>query len=102
LTRRYPQAPSGACIGPTDQQVGPKAYLDRFVNYVLSRLSYPVIGKRLVYWAMDWPVHSAVFYPLDGSSNIDASIPTGTIWGLYKSDGSKGRCFLMAKEIRGN
>lgn len=32
----------------------------------------------------------AVFDPLDGSSNIDASIPTGTIWGLYRSDGSKG------------
>jgi fructose-1,6-bisphosphatase len=29
-------------------------------------------------------------WPLDGSSNIDVSIPTGTIWGLYRSDGSKG------------
>ncbi|BDA42248.1 Fructose-1,6-bisphosphatase, chloroplastic [Coccomyxa sp. Obi] len=28
----------------------------------------------------------AVFDPLDGSRNIDASIPTGTIFGLYRSD----------------
>jgi fructose-1,6-bisphosphatase I len=27
----------------------------------------------------------AVFDPLDGSRNIDASIPTGTIFGLYRA-----------------
>ncbi|CAM9489934.1 unnamed protein product [Pylaiella littoralis] len=30
-----------------------------------------------------------VFDPLDGSSNIDASIPTGTIFGVYLADPSK-------------
>ncbi|CAM9490027.1 unnamed protein product, partial [Choristocarpus tenellus] len=30
-----------------------------------------------------------VFDPLDGSSNIDASIPTGTIFGIYLADPSK-------------
>ncbi|CAM9363348.1 unnamed protein product, partial [Hapterophycus canaliculatus] len=30
-----------------------------------------------------------VFDPLDGSSNIDASIPTGTIFGVYPADASK-------------
>ncbi|CAM9160712.1 unnamed protein product [Scytosiphon promiscuus] len=30
-----------------------------------------------------------VFDPLDGSSNIDASIPTGTIFGVYLADASK-------------
>ncbi|CAI7760581.1 unnamed protein product [Closterium sp. NIES-54] len=29
--------------------------------------------------------YAAVFDPLDGSRNIDAGIPTGTIWGLYRS-----------------
>ncbi len=29
----------------------------------------------------------AVFDPLDGSSNIDASIPTGTILGIYPFEG---------------
>jgi fructose-1,6-bisphosphatase I len=28
----------------------------------------------------------AVFDPLDGSSNVDASIPTGTIFGIFESD----------------
>lgn len=32
----------------------------------------------------------AVFDPLDGSSNIDASIPTGTIFGLYRTNGLQG------------
>lgn len=31
----------------------------------------------------------AVFDPLDGSRNIDASIPTGTIFGLYNGTGYK-------------
>jgi fructose-1,6-bisphosphatase I len=29
--------------------------------------------------------YSAVFDPLDGSSNIDSGLPTGTIFGIYKS-----------------
>lgn len=36
----------------------------------------------------------AVFDPLDGSRNIDASIPTGTIFGLYAAH--KGEiCFAQ-------
>lgn len=31
----------------------------------------------------------AVFDPLDGSSNIDAAISVGTIFGIYKSNGAK-------------
>ena len=34
--------------------------------------------------------YTAVFDPLDGSRNIDASIPTGTIFGLYRSSGAAG------------
>ena len=33
------------------------------------------------------PPFAAVFDPLDGSSNIDACIPTGTILGLYEAKG---------------
>lgn len=33
----------------------------------------------------------AVFDPLDGSRNIDASIPTGTIFGLYATETSASR-----------
>ena len=29
-----------------------------------------------------------VFDPLDGSSNIDAAVSTGSIWGIYESDSS--------------
>ncbi|KAK9845975.1 hypothetical protein WJX81_007355 [Elliptochloris bilobata] len=36
------------------------------------------------------PGYVAVFDPLDGSRNIDASIPTGTIFGLYRSSGAAG------------
>lgn len=36
------------------------------------------------------PAYVAVFDPLDGSRNIDASIPTGTIFGLYRSSGAAG------------
>ena len=31
----------------------------------------------------------AVFDPLDGSSNVDASIPTGTIFGIFRSDSNE-------------
>ena len=31
--------------------------------------------------------YEAVFDPLDGSRNIDAGIPTGTIFGIYKASG---------------
>lgn len=31
--------------------------------------------------------YAAVFDPLDGSSNIDACIPVGTILGVYPSKG---------------
>ena len=31
--------------------------------------------------------YEAVFDPLDGSRNIDAGIPTGTIFGIYRSPG---------------
>lgn len=36
--------------------------------------------------------YEAVFDPLDGSRNIDAGIPTGTIFGVYKAS---GRSLLM-------
>ena len=32
----------------------------------------------------------AVFDPLDGSRNIDAGIPTGTIFGIYRATGEIG------------
>lgn len=35
------------------------------------------------------PKYVAVFDPLDGSSNIDACIPTGTIMGIYKFIGEQ-------------
>lgn len=42
----------------------------------------------------------AVFDPLDGSSNIDASIPTGTIFGLYRTNGLQGGVpFLTAHTL---
>ncbi|CAM9149190.1 unnamed protein product [Laminaria digitata] len=37
----------------------------------------------------DGAKYVVVFDPLDGSSNIDASIPTGTIFGVYLADPSK-------------
>ena len=47
--------------------------------------------------------YEAVFDPLDGSRNIDAGIPTGTIFGIYRASGactlpssSTLQCFLQA------
>ena len=37
--------------------------------------------------AVQDPMYVAVFDPLDGSSNIDACIPTGTILGVYPYKG---------------
>ena len=34
--------------------------------------------------------YEAVFDPLDGSRNIDAGIPTGTIFGIYRRSGELG------------
>lgn len=39
-------------------------------------------------WFADSPPYVVVFDPLDGSRNIDASIPTGTIFGVYNRLGS--------------
>jgi hypothetical protein len=35
-----------------------------------------------------------VFDPLDGSSNVDANIPTGTIFGVYEEAESMENCVL--------
>ena len=34
----------------------------------------------------------AVFDPLDGSSNVDAGIPTGTIFGIFEEDPDAVMC----------
>ena len=35
-----------------------------------------------------------MFDPLDGSSNVDANIPTGTIFGVYEESESMENCVL--------
>ena len=35
-----------------------------------------------------------VFDPLDGSSNVDANIPTGTIFGVYEESSSMENCVI--------
>ena len=35
-----------------------------------------------------------VFDPLDGSSNVDANIPTGTIFGVYEEAESMENCLV--------
>ena len=45
------------------------------------------------------PAYVAVFDPLDGSRNIDASIPTGTIFGLYRSSGAAGTRRALAWKL---
>jgi len=35
-----------------------------------------------------------VFDPLDGSSNVDANIPTGTIFGVYEEAESMDNCVM--------
>ena len=45
------------------------------------------------------PAYVAVFDPLDGSRNIDASIPTGTIFGLYRSSGAAGMRRALAWKL---
>lgn len=44
------------------------------------------------------PLYVATFDPLDGSSNIDACIPTGTILGIYPYTGELGLqdCFFAS------
>ena len=42
----------------------------------------------------------AVFDPLDGSSNVDASIPTGTIFGIFES-GEEKECLLDDEDLEG-
>lgn len=42
---------------------------------------------------------AAVFDPLDGSSNIDACIPTGTILGIYPYKGEHAKPFTNANHI---
>jgi fructose-1,6-bisphosphatase I len=38
----------------------------------------------------------AVFDPLDGSKNIDSSLPVGSIFGIYKKQpGANGSTFLQ-------
>merc|ERR1719171_2206741 len=43
----------------------------------------------------------AVFDPLDGSSNIDAAISTGTIFGIFE-EGTPGECKIPDAETMGD
>lgn len=43
----------------------------------------------------------AVFDPLDGSSNVDASIPVGTIFGIFSSN-TETECLLDEDDLTGN
>lgn len=36
----------------------------------------------------------AVFDPLDGSSNVDAGVPTGTIFGIFEVPEDGGMCVV--------
>mgnify|MGYP003687908409 CR=1 FL=1 len=42
----------------------------------------------------------ACFDPLDGSSNVDASIPVGTIFGIFAS-GEEKECLLDDEDLEG-
>jgi len=43
-----------------------------------------------------------VFDPLDGSSNVDANIPTGTIFGVYEEAESMENCVLDEGAVEGS
>lgn len=40
----------------------------------------------------------AVFDPLDGSSNVDAGVPTGTIFGIFQVPDDGGECVVCDDE----
>lgn len=50
---------------------------------VLDNLGREVYSNEVVVTTDDTGGYTAVFDPLDGSSNVDASIPTGTIFGIF-------------------
>ena len=60
------------------------------VNDTLDK--YRDVGLRTTAFESDVIVEEsggkyvAVFDPLDGSSNVDAGIPTGTIFGIFQED----------------
>lgn len=43
----------------------------------------------------------AVFDPLDGSSNVDASIPVGTIFGIFDASNEETECLLDEGDLTG-
>jgi len=43
-----------------------------------------------------------VFDPLDGSSNVDANIPTGTIFGVYEEKESMENCVMEEGAVEGS
>lgn len=43
--------------------------------------------------------YCVVFDPLDGSSNIDAGVNVGTIFGIYKVVSSRSRLIIMVIEL---
>ena len=43
-----------------------------------------------------------VFDPLDGSSNVDANIPTGTIFGVYEETESMENCLVEESRVEGS
>ena len=71
------------------------AFRRRISQYtVLARLTcegvYTCISEIYQLYLRMWfrqVSYEAVFDPLDGSRNIDAGIPTGTIFGIYKASG---------------
>ena len=50
------------------------------------------VNKEVIY--DEGSQYVTVFDPLDGSSNIDAGIPTGTIFGIFHHDESCGMYLL--------
>ena len=53
---------------------------------VFNNLGNEVYSNDVIVTTEETSGYVAVFDPLDGSSNVDAGIPTGTIFGIFSSD----------------
>ncbi|EKX34950.1 hypothetical protein GUITHDRAFT_97957 [Guillardia theta CCMP2712] len=72
---------------------------------VFNKDAYKVPGGEGKYQDVTVDIGSkyvTVFDPLDGSSNVDANIPTGTIFGVYEEAESMENCMVNDDSVEGS
>ena len=62
---------------------------DKFLSALSAKRESEEMEKMITVDGCDDPKYAVVFDPLDGSSNIDANVSVGTIFGIMRIENPK-------------